>query len=457
MRILAVYLFVAFFSVLAYRDWFKALCGLILLMAVIEHPDMPKSVMGIQGLNPWNLLLLNVVVGWFLQRRREGLQWDMPRHVSILLVLYLLVMLSGFFRMVGDRTGLESYSVGDLVSEHVINAIKWVIPGLLVFDGCRTKKRLYWVIGVTLGVYVLIGLQVARWVPPGAVLSGDALTARSRKIIVNEVGYHAINVSMMLAGTCWAILSLIHLVRKRKYQVLLAMAAAFTVYCQALTAGRMGYATWCVVGIIMCLLRWRRGLLLVPVAVAVIAIAMPGVVQRMTQGFDTASIGGDEVTDEAQVTSGRTIAWPMVIDKIAESPLVGYGQMAMVRTGISANLLEELDESFPHPHNAYLQWLLDNGLIGFLLVMSFYGLMVYYSAGLFRDKTNNINAAVGGMALSLMLALLVAAMGSQTFYPREGAVGMWVAMGLVLRIVAWRQTAPRFASYHVRSRPVAAG
>ena len=33
-----------------------------------------------------------------------------------------------------------------------------------------------------------------------------------------------------------------------------------------------------------------------------------------------------------------------------------------------------------------------------------------------------------------MLALLIAALGSQTFYPREGSVGMWCAIGLLFRV-----------------------
>ena len=91
--------FVSGLAVYAFRDWYKSLCGLILLMAVIEHPDMPKSIMGVQGLNPWNLLLMIVVVAWFLQRQNEGLTWDMPRKLTILLVLYFSVVLTSFGRM----------------------------------------------------------------------------------------------------------------------------------------------------------------------------------------------------------------------------------------------------------------------------------------------------------------------------------------------------------------------
>ncbi len=72
MRVYALYLVVFGLSIYAYRDWFKSLCGLIVLMAVIEHPDMPKSILGIQGMNPWNVLLINVMAGWVIWRYRRG-------------------------------------------------------------------------------------------------------------------------------------------------------------------------------------------------------------------------------------------------------------------------------------------------------------------------------------------------------------------------------------------------
>jgi len=443
MRVYALYIIVALLSMYAYRDWFKSLCGLILLMAVIEHPDMPKTILGIQGLNPWNVLLANVVLAWFLSRRREGLTWDMPRYLNVMLMLYLLVMLVSTGRMLCDRTNMDDYTFASLISENVVNTIKWLIPALLIFDGCRTKKRLYWVVGATLAVYLLLALQVVRWVPPSSVVSGAELTARSRKIIMNEVGYHAVNMSMMLAGASWAVLAASFLARKKKIKLLIIAAALVIAYGQALTAGRMGYVTWGMVGLILCTMRWRKLLLLMPVFVVLVVVALPGVSERMVEGFGESTVGGGSTNDDYQVTSGRTIAWPYVIDKIAEAPVFGYGKLAMKRTGISDHLFYELGESFPHPHNAYLQWLLDNGLVGFLLVMPFFAVTAYQAGRLFLDKTHPAYVAVGGVALSLLLAQLIASLGSQTFYPREGAVGMWIAMALVLRVVAWReQSAP---------------
>ncbi len=134
--------------------------------------------------------------------------------------------------------------------------------------------------------------------------------------------------------------------------------------------------------------------------------------------------------DDYEITSGRTIAWPYVLKKICDSPLVGFGREAMVTTGISDFLMAEYGESFPHPHNAYLEVLLDSGLIGFLLLASFYLVIIRHAFHLFLDRSDPLCSAAGGIACALVLALLVGSLGGQTFYPREGAVGMWVRFSL---------------------------
>ena len=71
-RITAFTLMVVGLAIYAWKDWFKSLCGLIVMMAVIQHEDMPHMMMGIQGLNPWNLLMVSIALAWLASRRREG-------------------------------------------------------------------------------------------------------------------------------------------------------------------------------------------------------------------------------------------------------------------------------------------------------------------------------------------------------------------------------------------------
>ena len=419
-------------------------------MAVIEHPDMPKTMLGIQGLNPWNIGLFFVVLAWALNRGREKLSWDMPRHIKYLLLLYLAVVLIAFFRMMGDQGEMEKLSTEALVSEHLVNTIKWVIPGLLLYDGCRTRSRFMIGLASLLGLYFLLGLLVIRWMPLSAAISGQALSARSQKIIMNEIGYHRVNLSMMLAGASWAVFAFRPMFKNRRHLAFIIIIAALSlVYAQALTAGRAGYVTWGVVGLVLCAIRWRKYLLFAPILVIAITMAIPGVVERISQGFTRETRdtnpkiekiykSNPNEPDMYTILAGRNIAWPFIIDKIDESPFIGYGRAAMVRTGLKSFLWEKFGESFPHPHNAYLEMLLDNGWIGFLIVMSFYLIVFWHSISLFRDSRSPVFVAIGGVTSALVLALLVASMGSQSFYPREGSVGMWCAIGLMLRVYVER-------------------
>jgi O-antigen ligase len=435
-RLTALYLFGFGLAAYAWRDWFKALCGLILMMAVIQHPDMPKSLFGIQGLNLWNVVLMSVLLAWLDARRRERLRWDMPRGVTILFLMYMAVVIVSFLRLIPQRDLLsDDFTLAGIVSEYFVNALKWVVPGILLFDGCRSRERFNWAVACTLAVFVVLAVQVIKWMPIDYALSGDALEQRSSKILVKEVGYHRVNLSMILAGASWAIFAARTLVRGFWLQSGVVLLSVLALFAQSLTAGRTGYATWVVVGLALCLLRWRKYLLFAPLVAVLIVAAVPGAVERFTQGFGQADeLQGTVAVDEYAVTSGRNLIWPYVIEKIKERPVFGYGRLAMKTTGLQDFLWTELGEGFPHPHNAYLELLIDNGVVGALMVLPFYLLIVWKAVSVFRDSRSPVFVAAGGMTLALVLALLTAGFGSQTFYAREGSVGMWCAIGLLLRV-----------------------
>jgi O-antigen ligase len=451
--LLALYVTAA--ALYASKDWFKSLCALILLLAVIEHPDMPKSILGIQGLNPWNLLLLFVVVGWLRARKQEGLTWDLPRGLRVWLLMYLGVVLVGWVRMVANPSHLNE-SLGGMISEHLINTVKWIIPGIMLYDGARNRERFRLGVVCVIAVYFLLSVQVIRWMPLRSAASGEALSERSVKILVNEVGYHRVNMSAMLAGASWAILAARPLADTSNQRMILLGASAIAVFGQALTAGRAGYVTWIAVGFILSLLRWRRYLFLAPVLVVGVLTLAPGVAERMLEGFTRTEDGEvrEGGADVYTITAGRSLAWPLVIDKIKERPILGYGREAMTRTGISA-YLAQFGEGFSHPHNAYLETLLDNGLVGFLVIVPFHVLLLWRSIALFRDSRSPVFVAIGGVASAFLLALMIAAMGSQTFYPREGWAGMWCALFLMLRVYEDRR---HWLASEVpaRARPLAA-
>lgn len=458
-RTTLLWMFVAFLAAYAWRDWFKSLCGLILMMAVVEHPDFPKSISGVQGLNPWNILMLIIVMAWAASRRREGLIWDLPVNIKRLLIFYVIVIVVAFVRLSVDMgplyewaaySGLDEPTFMGQFSEGIINCLKWVIPALLLFDGCRSEERYRLGTYCILGVYILLALQVIRWMPWSGLASGSDLSERALKILEREIGYHRVNVSMMLAGGSWAIFSARMLPKAAVVRLALIFASGFVALGMILTGGRMGIVTWAVIALVFGVLKWRKILVLAPIAMVLLISLVPAVQERLMSGFTEESIdtnsqieahfyNDSDGPDLYTVTAGRTFAWPFVVEKIIDSPVFGYGREAMQRTGTTIFLRTQYGESFPHPHNAYLQWVLDNGLVGFIPVFIFYWVITRIAIGLFRDKSDMFAVVAGGVCLSFVFALLVAAMGSQSFYPREGAVGMWCSIGLAIRVFVQKQ------------------
>ena len=439
MRIYVLWLLVLALSAYACKDWYRSLCGLISLMAVLEHKDMPRTIFDVPGLNPWNLVFLVVVIAWLSQRRREGLRWDLPRVPAVLLLLGLGVVLVGFLRLVADQQAMpQDTTIAELVSDYLFNPVKWVVVGLLLFDGARDRRRIMLGLASLLAVYFLISLQVIRWVVPSGALHGGELSSYTIRTLQKEIGYHRNDVSVMLAGASWALLAMLSLLRVRSHRAVVLLACIVILFAQILTGGRGGYLAWCSVGLLLGLVRWRRYLALAPLIVILFVSLVPSAADRALEGIYKDPGSGSEEINLDKLTAGRNLLWPRVIDKIREAPFIGYGRAAMHRTGLSAWYAASQgddDAYINHPHNAYLEMLLDSGLVGLLVSLVLYGYLTAVALVLVRDRRSRMLMAVGGIALSLILAQLVGSFTGQSLYPREATVSMWCAIGLLMR--AW--------------------
>lgn len=435
-RYTAMWLFVSGLVWYAWqRDWVKSLCALVAMLAVLERPDMPKAMFGISGLNPFNLGFLGICGGWLAARRRESSAWDVPPLMTTLLVLYLLIATISTARLLLDPSYLVIYqrpdflvsSMRELITDYGINTFKWLLPALLLMQGCRGEERSRWVVMGVLAMYAVLALLVLRQMPLGYLLDGEALQQRAANILQRRVGYHRVDLATMFCGAAWAMLAARPLFPDKRIQLGLVGLFGITTLGLALTGGRTGYATWCLVGLTMSVLKWRKHLLLAPVAVAAILIVAPGIPERMLQGLQ----GGN--TDKHLVTSGRNVIWPFVIDKIREAPIAGFGRQAWVRTNLRLQAALNTGENFGHPHNAYLEFMLDNGLIGMAVLLPLLIYVLWHAQRLFRE-TDPLRSAAGGLAFAMTLSYAIAAFGAETFYPREGTVGMWCFIALLTRV-----------------------
>ena len=428
----------------AWKDWFRGTCGIVLLIGILEYPDVPKSIFGITGLNFFNLLLVNVFFAWQAQRQREKLKWDMPPHLNVLLLMLPGVILVGCYRMYSDPGFMAATETkGSMIAEYLINTLKWPVLALLLFDGCRSRERLFMGAAALLGAYVFLGLMVIKVMPLGsALMDGGELQRLALRLLLSRIGYHRVTLSMMLGGAAWALIGVMPLIKDRRSALPDAdhgdrarVRAVIDRRARRIRDDR----------------RRRAGARRAPLAEGVPDRARRcGADPDVRAGRGRSPHGGFhrqriQLAGVGERLRGDVrpvdLIWPYVIEQIYKKPWLGWGRQAMLRTGTVSFLYVVLNEEFGHPHNAYLETLLDNGIIGTAMVLALYLTLLFHALRLFLEKRSTMSMAAGGIAAALILALMVAGMASQSFYPIEGTVEMWAAIGLMLAVSVERKRA----------------
>lgn len=443
MRIYLLYALTIAVAVLALKRWFWSLCALILLTCVLQRKDMPGQLASIQGLNPWNFLFVWIGLCWLFCRHAEGLRWDLPSRIALLLLIYLLVLIIADVRALAKLSYFpDEYrqSTFSFLTDELINPVKFMLLGLLLYDGCRTRRRIILAIFTILATFLFYALLTIRCMP-FEILQSESQFMRYRQRIDRDTGLNANDMGMVLAAGFWALLSAWRLSTKSWFHGALLVAAATVAVGLALTFSRGGYLAFIVLAVVFAALFWRRLFLLYPFLVLVVLVFMPSIRNRMSMGLSTVTAAGEQVSDTDVMTSGRaTELWPFALRKIRQSPLVGYGRRAIVHTNAPFFAT--------HPHNAYLEVLLDTGIIGLIPIAILFLGILRMSVSLLRSGQALLIRSIGGMSLACIVALLVCGLAAQSFFTMQSMMAFWCVWALALRCrqiqrQARRQVAPQ--------------
>lgn len=434
-RLLLLYGVLLALALYAWRDWFKSLCGLILLTTILEHPEMPKHIMGIQGLNPWNTLLAVILVAWMCARRREGLRWDLPGYAGWIFLGYVGCTFVAYVRGVFDLSSFpaeQRETFLGFTTDEIINPIKVMVPGLMLYDGARSRKRIVLALTCVLLVGVGFALQIIKYVPL-SVLADPSDFMKFRYRINRDTGMDPNDIAMILVGTFWSMMAGLIVWKRGRGRVLVTGAAAVLLVAIGLCQSRAGYVSFVGVGVLFGIFLWRPLLGILPVMGIVVFLAVPSISARLGMGFAVSNAAGQTANDLDEITAGRlTKIWPPVFEKIYASPLIGEGRRAILRTRVHEALAKK-GIAPKHPHNAYLEVLLDAGIAGLLVVLALYGLVVGIAIRLCRHPTDALVRTIGGAALAMTGALLITGLSSQSLFPTVSLFGMWCIIGLMLR------------------------
>jgi O-antigen ligase len=408
---------------------------LVLLLPISSTAVFPGSMMGITGLNPINLLLVGTLASYLLRGRLEHPGRFVPSPVLWLLVVPIAIagllgtmhfddILPVFF----DRLVVTYESWRGYLGVTVLKPVLLVLAALLVAAAVtKAKKPENFVVALAAGA-VAVALLVIGYVAISDVRLSVLASPRARAFF-SEIGAHANDFGRIFV-TAYALMLFTWWESKQPRTRL----ALFVVICVLIIAIILTFSRNAFLGFFLVnglFLLWKFNMKKVGWALLGLALALlfaPGAVyRRLSYGFDTGSVD--------DVSAGRVEGlWLPLLPETLKSPAWGQGLDSILWAdplAIGAATMAG------HPHNAYLQALLDMGLIGLALLLAFY----WHVWKGFRALGSNpyLSPEMRGFfqgACAALVAFAAAGMTGGSLRPQPDNVLLWIAIGIMYGLLA---------------------
>jgi len=401
---------------------------LIVLMPVSATSVFPHGMLGVTGLNPLNLLLLATLGSYLLRALADG---SVARFVPPpLLWLYIVpIVIAG---ALGSRhlaeippyffeSKLVQYDgVGSYIRDMVVKPLFMVVFALLVGVGvsnARDPER--FLVPILVSIWVAAPVVLVFFAQSGAGL--DELASSQSRHFLSPLGVHA-NELGRLYVMAYALLLFTWAATEQRKVVLLA-SMGVVVAALAITFSRGAFVGFVLVNALFLVSRRSTGaFVLGAFLVAGLLFVLPAAFyDRLATGF-----GGDLDGISAGRINGL---WLPLLPEVWRSPIYGNGIDSTVwsdamRTG---RILEA-----SHPHNAYLQALLDMGVAGLILLCAYFAHVWKGFRRLSVDPSvspilQGFYAGAGAGLASWLISLVT----DSSLAPRPEQAFLWLAIGMM--------------------------
>jgi len=414
--------------------------GAILLVALLPVSAtnlFPHALMGITGLNPINVLLAGTLAAYLLRGRVEHPGPLVPQPLLWLYIvpivlagalgtLYLDDIYPAFFNLlVVSYTDWPGY-LRDVVVKPLLTVLAAVLVAAAV---AKARKPEPFVVALAVGVCAL-AFVVFGFIVVSEVRLGFLASPRARTFFM-EIGTHA-NALGRVFVTTYALLLFAWWETKNPHGRL-ALFAALGILSLGivLTFSRNAFLGFLVINALFLVWKFnmkKLGLALLGTAVSA-ALAPEVLYRRITYGFEEGSADA--------VSAGRIDGiWLPLLPETFKSPLWGSGLDSIMWADPMATGAMDF---VGHPHNAYLEALLDMGLIGLVLLLAFY----WHVWKGFRALGSNayLSPVMRGFfqgACAALVAFCLAGMTGGSLRPQPENAILWMAIGMMYGLLVRR-------------------
>ena len=424
-----------FACVFCLRDFRAGVALLVVLMPIAQSYAFPHEMFGITGLNPLNLLIATTMLAFLMRRAGEKnapkivprpLIWAfaVPLAISAFIGMQHVQEIPSIFREL-DLIFFDNWSgyLRDMYAKPMLFVVYAVLVAAAV---ARSERPERFIAPMVVSVFVMAGLAVVFVALSGMSLSQMAGTYARQ--FLSALGMHANDLGRLYATAYALLLFTWDRTERIGLKTLLVFAMGVVVIALALTFSRGAFLGFILVNVIYLVVRRHvKTIAMAAVLVPVGLYFMPGAFwYRITMGFGS---GLNELT------AGRTgDIWEPILPELFNSPVWGggLGSIMWSRAMIDGRLWQ-----VSHPHNAYLQALMDGGFVGLALLLGFW---IWAWRGFRREARNENHAPelrgfFEGAAAGL-LAFLIAGMAGSSLRPDAAQAFLWLALGVLIGIKA---------------------
>ena len=417
----------ACFAVLA--DFKVGAVLLIVMLPVQGSYLFPHSVFGVTGLNPMNLVLAATLVSYLM--RGQELKRFMPKQLVWLFIAPICIAGLIGMRHVGDI--LPTFYEEELI--HYTDALGYLSEALLkpllkvfvaVMIGAavaRAKKTESFLVPIIAAVWVMSVMAIGYVVAEGVSLGALALS--SSRTFFSGLGMHANDLGRLYAVAYALLLFTWGETKDLRLKTVLLFTMGVLTVALVLTFSRGAMVGWVMVNVLFVLWKFNaRTIGLALLAGGIGFMFMPGaLIGRMSMGL----VGGGDVNE---FSAGRMQEiWIPLFPELFKSPIWGNGLDSIMW---SQAVWTDQMLAVTHPHNAYMQAILDMGLVGMALLLAYYW-HVYRCA---RDLGSNAHLSptmrgfYQGVVASLLCFIVTGFVGS-SLRPTPEFAFLWIAIGMM--------------------------
>lgn len=253
-------------------------------------------------------------------------------------------------------------------------------------------------------------------------------SAGSTRNLLSITGFHANEIGALLASMFGPLLFLAPAAKRVRERILLWVMLGLVTLALLLTFSRGAYVS-AAVAVLVFLFRSRGSpvaKMAILVTMVIMVLALGGALAtRVTEGWYGSASSEARAT---AVTASRTYLWNALWPEVVASPVIGSGLRSTAWSSAAKSSV------FPtHPHNLYLEILLDMGSIGLIVLLMFYRRVAVFihRASLMPHNSPLVPAYLSG-AFASFLGYLVSAVANGHYTPAPENTFLWASFGVAL-------------------------